>query len=1051
MRKAKVLAVTLGAVIVLNSIPDLPFWAAGAEKDGEGTAGVIYEVEELPDQVLMQTVDYGTAKSRLNLPKRLKVAVRSLDDGDNWTATVSNASRSNAQKEGEEPEQGQKITIPVQWKLEESFSEQDEYDGKVPGSYLFQAELKNRRYDLETSLPVIEVQVMEADHPLTIVDWQWGPSEQQDGVLALPGVSEKQQADFETVAAMLPQEIQAKVQDGDGNQDTKTIPIAEWNCPDYEQDQDGSWPVSGTYTFRAVLPEEYALSGTAEKLEVEVVLGGAQLYSNESIQLGSFIVSSSEGLEEGVDYSFEYQNGLGVLEIQNSKEIKIEPIYMDMEITDTVISAAPGIEANITLKDIIIDVSGISGACAVDLSQVSSATVTLEGSNTVKSGSGRAGLEMGTSGIFTIDGAGSLSGYGGDGAAGIGSGPYGSIETLTIECFAISGYGGENAAGIGGGEYGQVNFFDIRVKIIGAEGGTNGAGLGCGYGGSIGSISMSGGQGTLTGGNGGAGIGTGASGNTGSSQIRLENTYLVVEGGEDAAGIGGGRLSSGGQIIIKGGTVEVTGDPESEIIGNGVGGGASSLMIDEASVKADCASRVQSMTGNYNYRCPLKDQDGVTGVRVDGTAYNIKHNHRTDNALYLYLSEGRHEIQVERGDTVSEFTVYVTGAGLLQRILWPTQAEELTYGQSLKESGTVDGQATDGSYNELPGQFAWKEGDHIPQAGDGQEFTIQFVPEDSDLPTEEHSLMVDVNPAQLTVTADDQRITEGDGKPNYTATVQGLADGEKLEQIEFSDNAGDYSVPGEYEITPRGGTILGGRIENYEISYIPGTLTIQEKEVPDEPEENPDQPGGEEVPDQPGGEETPSEPGSGEETPGPQEPSEETPDQPEKPLGSGGSSDGGEINTVTIDPQKGRVDRYRGILTGEVNGSGGGYSHWHDTEDGWRLQYADGSYASGSGSSDGFGNWIEIYRWELINRVWYAFDSRGYAADGLFFDGGYNGWFYVDVNSGLKTGWQYLNGKWYYFNPRSDGTLGIMFTGRQTLDGWYVKENGEWDGQPKKR
>ena len=79
------------------------------------------------------------------------------------------------------------------------------------------------------------------------------------------------------------------------------------------------------------------------------------------------------------------------------------------------------------------------------------------------------------------------------------------------------------------------------------------------------------------------------------------------------------------------------------------------------------------------------------------------------------------------------------------------------------------------------------------------------------------------------------------------------------------------------------------------------------------------------------------------------------------------------------------------------------------------------------------------------------YKRQGYAADGLFFDGGYNGWFYVDVNSGLKTGWQYLNGKWYYFNPRSDGTLGIMFTGRQTLDGWYVKENGEWDGQPKKR
>ena len=95
------------------------------------------------------------------------------------------------------------------------------------------------------------------------------------------------------------------------------------------------------------------------------------------------------------------------------------------------------------------------------------------------------------------------------------------------------------------------------------------------------------------------------------------------------------------------------------------------------------------------------------------------------------------------------------------------------------------------------------------------------------------------------------------------------------------------------------------------------------------------------------------------------------------------------------------------------------------------------------------GGTIEIYRWEFIDRAWYAFDSRGYAADGLFFDGGYDGWFYVDINTGMKIGWQFLAGKWYYFNPRSDGTLGKMFLGRRTLDGWYVKENGEWDGQSK--
>ena len=67
----------------------------------------------------------------------------------------------------------------------------------------------------------------------------------------------------------------------------------------------------------------------------------------------------------------------------------------------------------------------------------------------------------------------------------------------------------------------------------------------------------------------------------------------------------------------------------------------------------------------------------------------------------------------------------------------------------------------------------------------------------------------------------------------------------------------------------------------------------------------------------------------------------------------------------------------------------------------------------------------------------------------MFFDGGYNGWFYVDVNSGLKTGWQYLNGKWYYFNPRSDGTLGIMFTGRQTLDGGTSRKMANGTGSRK--
>ena len=47
----------------------------------------------------------------------------------------------------------------------------------------------------------------------------------------------------------------------------------------------------------------------------------------------------------------------------------------------------------------------------------------------------------------------------------------------------------------------------------------------------------------------------------------------------------------------------------------------------------------------------------------------------------------------------------------------------------------------------------------------------------------------------------------------------------------------------------------------------------------------------------------------------------------------------------------------------------------------------------------------------------------------------------------MLTGWQFIDGQWYYFNPNSDGTRGAMFSGRLTLDGYWVAENGQWDGE----
>lgn len=172
--------------------------------------------------------------------------------------------------------------------------------------------------------------------------------------------------------------------------------------------------------------------------------------------------------------------------------------------------------------------------------------------------------------------------------------------------------------------------------------------------------------------------------------------------------------------------------------------------------------------------------------------------------------------------------------------------------------------------------------------------------------------------------------------------------------------------------------------------------------------------------------------------------------------GSGGSSS--TTGTVTTDSKKGQVNSITGIITG----SGDGYSKWiaeapqaggADTR--WKLQYADGTFAAGfyvtdeQGNlvKDQAGNPVEQPLWEMVNGAWYAFGVDGYVRSGLVFDPALNGWFYQDVNTGMKTGWQQIGEKWYYFNPVSDGAKGIMYVSRKTPDGYQILEDGSWDGQ----
>ena len=49
------------------------------------------------------------------------------------------------------------------------------------------------------------------------------------------------------------------------------------------------------------------------------------------------------------------------------------------------------------------------------------------------------------------------------------------------------------------------------------------------------------------------------------------------------------------------------------------------------------------------------------------------------------------------------------------------------------------------------------------------------------------------------------------------------------------------------------------------------------------------------------------------------------------------------------------------------------------------------------------GNSYEQPSWEMVNGAWYAFGADGFAKSGFLFDPDQSGWFYIDINSGMKT------------------------------------------------
>ncbi|MEA5143678.1 MAG: Ig-like domain-containing protein [Oscillibacter sp.] len=352
---------------------------------------------------------------------------------------------------------------------------------------------------------------------------------------------------------------------------------------------------------------------------------------------------------------------------------------------------------DITLSGVNIDVSNIDVSnlsegniyygvcpCAFSISSGASVNLALGDTNTLKSGRGRAGLEVPEGALVSIAGTGSLTAVGGNSddmkssGAGIGSGYSAGCGIVNISGGTVTATGGSGdfggfsgGAGIGGGYKGSGGIITISGGTVTAIGGSDevfggGAGIGSGNGGlsngagvSSGSVTISGGEVTATGSNGGAGIGGGA--NVSGGNVTISGGTVTANAGVDygsgggvgGAGIGGGECGSGGSTIISGGTVVANGGSGGAGIGCGALSSGSSTVITGGSVYAtSITGDVTDGSGNTEHCVTVTGLTATADVNASingGKTFFCK----TDGSsqLYLWMAAGNNKSAICCNDT----------------------------------------------------------------------------------------------------------------------------------------------------------------------------------------------------------------------------------------------------------------------------------------------------------------------------------------------------------------------------------------------------------------
>lgn len=438
-----------------------PSNAGHSEKEPAGGDGTVIKFTPLDKGIQKQEAEPGTALKDLVLPDSLEVSIYSKDEAAD-SVTVG------------------KLDV-LKWNSTPG------YTGE-PGTYVFTPKLA-KDYPIQNGVEVPEITVMvkgAASNSLEqkILHWSWAgdnatnlsdSEEAGSWEMSLPGVSQKKQASFKDVAALLPDKIAVTTEQTatDGSTEGKTeLTLSGWSCKQFHQDDSNQWPIQGEYIFTASLPEGYVLAPDAKPLEVTVVLGGANMLGANTATAGDFTLTG-----QSTDYS--YDSNTQILTIVDGAELTIQNTKPDTPTTDKIV-VANGAKADITLDGVNIDVSSISEANALDVTGAD-VTLNLKEKNTLISGDLMAGVLVPENSALTINGTGKLTVRGGRGnsvGAGIGANGGGTCGSITIKGGKVDTMAvGVGGAGIGFGSWsgsgGSISISGGRV--ISAGGGAEGS------------------------------------------------------------------------------------------------------------------------------------------------------------------------------------------------------------------------------------------------------------------------------------------------------------------------------------------------------------------------------------------------------------------------------------------------------------------------------------------------------------------------------------------------------------------------------------------------